>query len=556
MKELALRTGSVLRFPGRIVLLAALLFFTETLPAQGVLYKVNGVYGGGNALLVQADTIAFVGSFAQGKKLFPNARIEQRKNTWIYPGFMDAHAHFYYYGLGLTECDLRGTASFREVCDRVAFYARLNPDGWIIGRGWDQNDWLNKEFPDRAMLDSMFPNRPVVLKRVDGHALLINDAARRAADFDPDVPIEGGEVLKHKGLYTGVLIDQACTVVADAVPAPSRQRQILALELAAGMVLEQGVTALSDAGLPYDVIFLIDSLQRVGRLPIRIDAMMAPEEANFRHFQQGGFSSPWLASGSVKYYLDGALGSRGACMKDDYCDRRGHRGLLLVRPDSFAKACQQAASMGLRICVHAIGDSANKLALHTMTKYMPAGARWRVEHAQVVDPHDMHLFHQTGIIPSVQPTHATSDAPWAEDRLCTHRMHGAYAYRTMLQTAGTIALGTDFPVEQVNPLATYLAAVFRNSADGRVQHFRREEALSPDDCIKGMTEWAWQASDLKVRGGKIAPGYQADLVFLDRNLVQLKEHEVLQTKVLDAMTAGVIRTIHLEEVTAPSKQFR
>jgi predicted amidohydrolase YtcJ len=191
-----------------------------------------------------------------------------------------------------------------------------------------------------------------------------------------------------------------------------------------------------------------------------------------------------------------------------------------------------------------------------MAKHMPAGARWRVEHAQVVDPHDLHLFQHTGIIPSVQPTHATSDAPWAEDRLCTHRMHGAYAYRTLLQTAGTIALGTDFPVEQVNPLATYLAAVFRNSADGSVQHFRREEALSPDACIKGMTQWAWQASDLKVRGGKIAPGYQADLVFLDRNLVQLKEHEVLQTKVLDAMTAGVIRTIHLEEVKAPSKKFR
>lgn len=556
MKELASSTGSVLRFSGRIMLLAAVLFFNEKLPAQGVLYKVSGVYGGGNALLVQADTIAFTGSFAQGRKLFPNARVEQRKNTWIYPGFMDAHAHFYYYGLGLTECDLRGTASFREVCDRVAFYARLHPDGWIIGRGWDQNDWLNKEFPDRAMLDSMFPNRPVVLKRVDGHALLINDAARRASGLNPDVPIAGGEVLKNEGRYTGVLIDQACTIVSDAVPAPSRQRQILALELAAGQVLAQGVTALSDAGLPYDVIVLIDSLQRAGRLPLRIDAMMAPEAANFSKFQQGGFSSPWLACGSVKYYLDGALGSRGACLKDDYCDRSGYRGLLLVRPDSFETACRQAASIGLRICVHAIGDSANKLALHTMAKHMPAGARWRVEHAQVVDPHDLHLFQHTGIIPSVQPTHATSDAPWAEERLCAHRMHGAYAYRTLLKTAGTIALGTDFPVEQVNPLATYLAAVFRNSADGSVQHFRQEEALSPEDCIKGMTEWAWQASDLKLRGGKIAPGYQADLVFLDRNLVRLKAHEVLQTKVLDAMTAGVIRTIHLEEVKVPTGKSR
>ncbi|MBU6324531.1 MAG: amidohydrolase [Bacteroidetes bacterium] len=537
-------------------LLYLLLIAAVASRAQATLYKVNGVYGGGNSLVVQADTIAFVGRYAEAKKLYPQAPIEQRKKTWIYPGFMDAHAHFYYYGLGLTECDLRGTESFREVCDRVAIYARLNPEGWIIGRGWDQNDWNIKEFPDRYLLDSMFPERPVVLKRVDGHAILINDAARRATAFNPELAVNGGEIIKKDGRYTGVLIDQAGAAVSEDMPAPSRARQILALELAASNCLYQGVTAVSDAGLPYDIIYLIDSLQTAGRLPIRIDAMMAPEEANFRQFRMGGFSSPWLAAGSMKYYLDGALGSRGACLKEDYCDRKGHRGLLLIRPDSFETACQRAAELGIRICVHAIGDSANKLALYNMTKYMPQGGRWRVEHAQVVDPHDIVLFRNTGIIPSVQPTHATSDAPWAESRLCNHRMSGAYAYKTLLNTAGTIALGTDFPVEQVNPFATYLAAVYRNSADGSVKHFRSEEALSPETCIKGMTEWAWKASDLKARGGKIAPGYQADLIFLNRDLIRLKENEVLHTQVLDAMTAGVIRTIHVEEIKAPAGKSR
>ncbi len=556
MKEMILsavqsRCLTVFRF-----MLCFLVISAHSLWAQATLYKVSGVYGGGNSVVVQADTIAFVGKYGEARKLFPQARTEHRKNTWIYPGFMDAHAHFYYYGLGLTECDLRGTASFREVCDRVAIYARLHPDGWIVGRGWDQNDWSDKEFPDRQLLDSIFPDRPVVLKRVDGHAILINDAARRASGFNPEQAVAGGEVLKKDGRYTGVLIDQASAAVSEAIPAPSRQRQILALELAAANCLAQGVTALSDAGLPYDIIHLIDSLQQLGRLPIRIDAMMAPEEANFRHFRQGGFQSQWLAAGSMKYYLDGALGSRGACLKEDYCDRNGFKGLLLIRPDSFETACRRAASLGIRICVHAIGDSANKLALHTMAKHMPAGGRWRVEHAQVVDPHDLELFRNTGIIPSVQPTHATSDAPWAGERLCAHRMQGAYAYKTLLNTAGTIALGTDFPVEQVNPLATYLAAVYRNSADGSVKHFRSEEALGPEECLKGMTEWAWNASDLKVRGAKIARGYQADLIFLDKNLVRLKEQEVLQTKVLDAMTAGVIRTVHFEEITAPAEMLR
>jgi len=548
MKKLALRTISVPGLKGCVMTLMGMITIVQSLFSQATIFKVSGVYGGGNSVVVQADTIAFVGKFSDAKKLFPQSRIDYRKNTWIYPGFMDAHAHFYYYGLGLTECDLRGTGSFREVCDRVAFYARLHPEGWIIGRGWDQNDWKSREFPDRYLLDSMFPERPVVLKRVDGHAILINDAARRAAGFNPDQWVAGGEVLKNEGRYTGVLIDQAGDLISPVIPPPTRERQIMALELAAGQVLAQGVTAVSDAGLPHDVIYLIDSLQRAGRLPIRIDAMMAPEAANYKQFALKPYRGSWLSAGSMKFYLDGALGSRGACLKEDYCDRIGHRGLLLIRPDSFDAACARAAAMGFRICVHAIGDSANRLALQSMRRHMPAGGRWRVEHAQVIDPHDIAMFRNSGIIPSVQPTHATSDAPWAEERLCAHRMEGAYAYNTLLDAAGTIALGTDFPVEQVNPIATYYAAVFRNSADGSVKHFRSHEALSPEACLQGMTSWAYAASDLWVRSGKIAPGYQADLIFLNQNLVKAKENRVMETRVMDAMTAGKIRTIHLEAI--------
>jgi hypothetical protein len=533
-----------MRLSVKLLLLVISLLGQSVVQAQtfAKAYRVNGVYGGGKWIVVQDGVIQFV-----GKKLptdrFPGAEINKLK-AWVYPGFIDAHCHFYYYGLGKAECNLSGCSGEAEMVDRVRAWAAANPDGWILGRGWDQNRWPGQVFPERRIFDSLFPNRPMLLKRVDGHAVLINEAARRAANFITDTFISGGEIIRRNGVYTGVLVDNASEPLRAAVPPPPRSMQEKALLAAAQDCLEAGLTAIGDAGLPHTVIRLMDSLQRAGFLPLRISAMIEPTAASkaaYMYSNNDPVLSPWLRTGAVKYYLDGALGSRGACLKEDYCDRIGHRGLLLIEPEQFDSACQEAARYGFQVCVHAIGDSANRFALDIMKRRMPAEGRWRIEHAQVVDTGDFHLFAAPQrIIPSVQPTHFTSDIPWAEDRLCSHRMEGAYAYKTLLRQAGILPLGTDFPVEGISPLATYRAAVFR-STDGLNPAARyMKEALTPDEAILGMTEWAAYASRLDGTG-VIRPGAAADLVFLSADLRKSKEADIQKIRIR-TMTDGQWRT--------------
>jgi hypothetical protein len=509
-------------------------------PAQA--YKVNGVYGGGKVIVVKDGIIQFVGKKLPADR-FPDAEVTRLK-SWVYPGFIDAHCHFYYYGLGKAECNLVGCNSEAEMLERVKVWAAANPEGWILGRGWDQNRWPGKTFPDRRVYDSLFPNRPMLLKRVDGHAVLINDAARRSARFNTDTTIDGGEIIRRDGRYTGVLVDNASEPLRAAVPPPPRSIQEKALLTAAQDCLEAGLTGICDAGLPHTVIRLMDSLQRAGFLPLRISAMIEPTPASkaaYMFSNNDPVLSPWLRTGAVKYYLDGALGSRGACLKEDYCDRIGHRGMLLIRPEQFDSACQEAARFGFQVCVHAIGDSANRFALDIMKKRMPAEGRWRIEHAQVVDTADFFRFAAPQrIIPSVQPTHFTSDIPWAEERLCSHRMEGAYAYKTLLNQAGILPLGTDFPVEGISPLATYRAAVFR-SLDGKAPAQRyMKDALTPDEAIRGMTEWAAYASRMDGTG-VIKPGAAADLVFLSADLRRTKQTEIPAIRIR-TMTDGQWRT--------------
>lgn len=505
-------------------------------------YRVNGVYGGGKVIVVQDGVIQFAGKKLPAGK-YTGAEVTKLK-AWVYPGFIDAHCHFYYYGLGKAECNLLGCSSEADMLERVRTWAAANPDGWILGRGWDQNRWPGKSFPDRRVFDSLFPNRPMLLKRVDGHAVLINEAARRAAAFNADTLIEGGEIIRRNGRYTGVLVDNASEPLRAAVPPPPRSIQEKALLTAAKDCLEAGLTGICDAGLPHTVIRLMDSLQRAGHLPLRISAMIEPTAASKAAYMFGNNDpvlSPWLCTGAVKYYLDGALGSRGACLKEDYCDRPGHRGLMLIRPEQFDSACQEAARHGFQVCVHAIGDSANRFALDIMKKRMPEGGRWRIEHAQVVDTADFKRFAAPQmIIPSVQPTHFTSDIPWAEERLCSHRMDGAYAYRSLMNQAGILPLGTDFPVEGISPLNTYRAAVFR-SVDGQAPAARyMKEALTPDEAIRGMTEWAAFASRLDGTG-VIRAGAAADLVFLSADLRRCKEADIPKIRIR-TMTAGKWRT--------------
>lgn len=471
------------------------------------------------------------------------------KQQFVYPGLIDAHCHFYGYATTLLNCDLVGTKSWEEVIERLSQFAKTSNSEWITGRGWDQNDWALKEFPDNSKLNELFPDKPVILKRIDGHAAICNNKALELAGILPEDPIkvtllmDGGEIIRKNGLITGVLVDNAVEKVEKVVAPYSKQELVKALKRAEQDCYKNGLTTLADAGLDIKDCLFLDSLHHAGDLSIYLYMMLNPTVEGMDYAKRLGiYESDNGKICSFKLYADGALGSRGARLKQPYCDRHDHSGAM-IHPmkyyDSFAR--MTFAFTKYQINTHCIGDSANAMLLNIFSKFLPEGndLRWRIEHAQVVDQADMKKFSQYGIIPSVQPTHATSDGPWAEARLCKERMGGAYAYKSLLEQNQYIALGTDFPVEHISPLYTFYSAVYRESAthpeDGR---FLTAQALSKEQALKGMTVWAAKACRLEHRKGQIKAGMDADLTVLDKNLLKADQTEVRQAKVVRTIRAG------------------
>lgn len=459
----------------------------------------------------------------------------------VYPGFIDAHCHFYHYGLGLSELNLKGTKSYEEVIQKVIAHAKKHPHGWIEGRGWDHTAWEVKEYPDKAILDSLFPNRPVLLKRIDGHAALANNAALAKANISLQTQIPGGEILKIDGQLTGILIDNAVDSVFHVIPMPTRAQQIQGLMQAQKNCFEVGLTTVVCAGLDIDVVMLMDSLHKTGDLKMKVYAMLNPNKKNFDWaISQNGkpYKTDYLHVRSFKLYADGSLGSRGALLKEAYCDKKAHFGLPVLsytQLDSFSKIIFDA---NYQVNTHCIGDSANSMMLNLYGKYLQGtnDKRWRIEHAQIIDLKDLDLFRKFSILPSVQPTHATSDMRWAEQRVCKHRMSGAYAYKKLLQTNGILPLGTDFPVEGISPLETYYAAVFRSKDNSTP--FQLEDGLSPVEAIKGMTQWAAYSCFEEREKGDFALGYYADFVILNQDLAQTSQVNFGKIKVLKTIVKG------------------
>lgn len=461
----------------------------------------------------------------------------------IYPGFIDGHCHFYNYGLGLQRnADLIATKSFEEVLEIIKKFHNEDPSEWITGRGWDQNDWKNKEFPDKNELDKLFPNNPVLLTRVDGHAALVNLEALKRAGITGKTKVEGGVIKLKDGKPTGILIDNAIDLVREIIPKPDKNEQINALIKAQDNCFAVGLTSIVDAYLDKEIVELIDSLHKCGDLKIRIYTMLSSTDENIDKFVKNGpYKTDHLTVRSIKLFADGALGSRGALLMEPYNDDPDNIGLLMESPDYYRNICEKALKYGYQVNTHAIGDSGVRFILNIYSEFLKDtnDLRWRIEHSQVVHPDDFKLFKKYSIIPSVQPTHATSDMYWAEYRLGEKRIKGAYAYKELLQQNGWIISGTDFPVEDINPLYTFYAAVARKDLKAYPENgFQMENALTREEALKSMTIWAAKGSFEENEKGSIEPGKNADFVVFDKDIMKIEVNKIPDVKVIKTFVGG------------------
>ena len=509
------------------------------------IYTVDTVFTTAEAMVVKDGKIVAIGKQDSLQNLFEAKEKKNAGGKFIYPGFIDAHCHFLAYGKGLQECDLTGTGSWSEVLARLQTFAATHPNNWLIGRGWDQNDWVDKSYPVNDSLNVLFPDRPVLLGRIDGHAAIASNKALETAGVKAGEKLTGGEIITRNGKLTGLLIDNAVDLVEHKIPAPSNNDLTAYLHDAEQHCFAAGLTSVQDCGLDARQVELIEQLYKEGKLNMRMYIMLSDKKENYEYlFARGKIQTAQLSVSGFKLYADGALGSRGACLLQPYSDMPGHFGFLLKKRSYYDSILPIIAARGFQASTHAIGDSANRIILTIYTKALQGkpGLRWRIEHAQVVNAADFHLFGVSHIIPSVQPTHATSDMYWAGDRLGPERLKGAYAYQQLLQQNGWLPLGTDFPVEDISPLKTFYAATIRKDAKGfPANGFQTDNALTREETLKGMTIWAATAAFEEGLKGSLQPGKLADFIILDTDLLHCRDAEILKTKVLATYVGGINR---------------
>lgn len=479
---------------------------------------------------------------------YPGAQRLDAGEATVIPGLIDAHGHVA--GLGLTQmrADLVGARDKDEVLQRLRAFAANLPEGaWLLGRGWDQNDWPGQAFPTAADLDAAFPDRPVWLTRVDGHAGWANSAALAAVerDLSGDWQPDGGRIVRDaQGSATGVLVDSAMSLVASAMPAMDAAAIEHALELGMQEAVEHGLTGVHDAGVSLQELRAYQALADRDAMPLRIHAMAdGDDEALAWLCDNGLYAHPGgrLQMRAVKLFIDGALGSRGAALIDDYSDDAGNHGLLLMTPEQLAEVATRAKGCGVQVATHAIGDRGNRVVLDAFEQVLGDDAagdhRWRIEHAQILTRDDIPRFAALGVVASMQPTHATSDMPWAADRLGQQRIQWAYAWRKLRDAGARLALGSDFPVESVDPRLGLYAAATRADATGAPSGgWHPQEKLTAWEALRGFTldaAWAGFAAD---RVGSLEPGKRADFVLLAQDPLAvdpagLDELDVLATYV-------------------------
>lgn len=518
------------------------------------IYTVNDKFDMAEALVVKDGKILAVGTTSDLRKQYQATEEVDAGGKAMYPGFIDAHAHFFGYGESLQSIDLRGTDSWAEVIERVNEFAKTHPDGWLTGRGWDQNDWADKQFPNKDQLDKLFPNRPVLLERIDGHAAIANQSALNAAGITKSFTLTGGDIVDKDGKLTGLLIDNAVELVANKIPAADATKAKKILLDAQKNCFAVGLTTIDDCGLDYDAVEFIEKLHQDKSLKMRLYVMLSDAEKNYDYlFKRGAIKTERLNVRSFKVYGDGALGSRGACLLRPYSDMPSKKGFLLSDIKHFEEVARKINSHNFQMCTHAIGDSANRSILKIYNEVLGGknDKRWRIEHAQVVAQEDFNLFGKASVVPSVQPTHATSDMYWAAERLGNERVKGAYAYKQLLAQNGWIPLGTDFPVEQINPMLTFYAATLRKDAKNYPNGgFQMENALSPQEALRGMTIWAAKANFEEKEKGSLEVGKFADFVILENDIMKANGQEILNNKVLKTYLNG--EKVYESNVSKPS----
>ena len=508
---------------------------------NATIYTCDGTFSTAEAMAIRDGKIVETGAERTILNRYKSKEVLDARKQYIYPGFIDAHSHFQGLAQLQGQLNLKDITSRSEIFRRVAdAVASADSGAWITGRGWDETRFAPPQKLTRLALDSLAPNNPVLLYRVDGHAAWANTRALEAGNL-MGTPLAPGVEGDASGLPSGIVLDMACERIEQVIPFPASSQWVPWLKAAEKACFAAGLTSVGDAGIPHALFNLYDSLYQAGELKIGLNAMLNPPPDNVAVMQRGVISHHNFRVGGVKLYADGALGSRGALLKEPYADSAAHYGLLVNDTTFLQTWMQRCYDLNYACNTHCIGDSANALVLRMYGRLLkePTERRWRIEHAQVVSPKDRALFRAYSVIPSVQPTHAVSDSRWAVQRLGQARMAGAYAYRSLCDTLGLVALGTDFPVEDIDPLETFSAAVFRTSRNQPEQPVApQSEALTAQQALLGMTLWAALAQGEDSLKGSLEPGKRADLVMLNADLLKVKATYMPRVSVQQVWVAG------------------
>jgi hypothetical protein len=504
-------------------------------------YTVNQNFSIAESFAIKDGKFLEVGTEKQITTKYFSNQIIDLNGKYVYPGFIDAHSHFYGYCMSLLQANLRGTSSFEEILNVLKEHDSKYNAEWVLGRGWDQNDWDVKEFPTNDMLNKLFPNKPVYIRRIDGHAAIANAKTLELAGINASTKIDGGKVFLKNGKPSGVLIDNAMSLVSRIVPLEDTETAIKALKQGEQNCFAVGLTSVCDAGLYKEQVILLDSLQKNKELNMRIYAMLEPNEENFEHFvRKGIYKTEYLNVRSIKLYADGALGSRGAAMLEPYSDDPENYGLIVEPVQFYNDMCKLAIENDYQVNTHCIGDSANRMMLDIYSEYLQGtnDRRWRIEHSQVIHPNDLEKFGKYNIIPSIQATHCTSDMYWANERL-GDRIKNAYIYKVLLEQNEWIPNGTDFPVEKIDPRLTFYASVARKDIEGFPEDgFQIENSFTREETLKSMTIWAAKVAFEENEKGSIEKGKFADFIVLEEDIMEVDESKIPFIKILKTYSSG------------------
>jgi predicted amidohydrolase YtcJ len=523
----------------------------DMIVVNGRVYTVDDSRPMVSAFAVKNGRILFAGSEREVRALAgAKTRVLDVGGATVIPGMVDAHAHLVGLGNSLANVNLAGSQSYAEVISRVVARSKdVKPGEWIFGRGWDQNRWPDKQFPTHEALTRAFPNNPVVLTRIDGHALLANAMAMKAAKITSATPDpSGGRVLRLSDKSpSGVFVDNAQSLINRAEPSPTRELTTKAILAAIAEANRSGLIGIHDAGEPRGIVDIYESLAKQGKYNLRNYVLISDDSADIALYAAMGPRSDmydgrvWVRA--IKLYADGALGSRGAALLAPYSDDAGNTGLLVSAPSHLERVAELALRKGFQVGVHAIGDRGNRIVLDAYDQALKAvptaDHRFRVEHAQVISPSDIPRFAALGVIPSMQASHQTSDMRWAETRLGPERIKGAYAWRSLLNTGVIIPDGSDFPVEEVNPLISFHSAVSRQDATNWPQGgWYPDQAMTRSEALKAMTIWPAYAGFQEKIMGSITPGKYADFVVLDKDIMTVPASDILATRVESTWIGG------------------